>query len=186
MLITTDRLTLREFVADDWLAVLAYQSNPHYLRYYAWTERTPTAVQEFIGWFLADQQAKPRLCRQLAVTLTGTGELIGNCGIRLKSADAIVGDIGYELAPAHWGHGYATEAARAIVDYGFTTLKLHRIWASCVADNVGSVRVLTKVGMQQEGRLRQNEYYKGRYWDTLLFGLLIDEWRNRPDSPPVI
>ena len=101
MIITTARLTLREFVADDWPAVLAYQADPRYLRYYAWTGRTPAAVQEFIGWFLADQQAAPRLCRQLAVTLTATGELIGNCGIRLKSADAIQGDIGYELAPDH-------------------------------------------------------------------------------------
>lgn len=186
MLMMTDRLTLREFVADDWPAVLAYQSDPRYLRYYAWTGRTPAAVQEFIGWFLADQQAEPRLCRQLAVTLTATGELIGNCGIRLKSADAIQGDIGYELAPNHWGHGYATEAAKAMVAYGFTTLKLHRIWAECVADNTASARVLTKVGMQLEGRLRENEYYKGRYWDTLIFGLLADEWRKphlRKESP---
>ncbi len=83
------------------------------------------------------------------------------------------------LAPDHWGHGYATEAAKAMVAYGFTTLQLHRIWAECVADNRGSARVLTKVGMQLEGRLRENEYYKGRYWDTLIFGLLVDEWHGQ-------
>ena len=61
--------------------------------------------------------------------------------------------------------------------FGFTELKLHRIWSWCVAGNVGSVNVLRKVGMQPEGRLRENEWYKGRYYDTLLFGMLDTEWR---------
>lgn len=179
MLLTTARLILREFVAEDWPAVLAYQSDPRYLRYYHWTGRTPAEVQAFVGMFLAQQQVEPRLKRQLAVTLKDTGELIGNCGLRLDTADAIQGDMGYELNPNHWGHGYATEAARAMVNVGFATLGLHRIWSWCIADNVASARVLTKVGLQLEGRLRENEYFKGRYWDTLMFGLLAAEWHTQ-------
>ena len=175
MQLTTERLILREFRAGDWAAVLAYQSKPLYLRYYAWTERTPEAVRDFVQMFLDHQQAQPRIKFQLAVTLKASGELIGNCGLRLDRPDAHLGDIGYELDPAHWGHGYATEAARAMVALGFGEFGLHRIWSWCVADNVGSARVLEKLGMRLEGRLRQHEYYKDRYWDTLMYGVLAEE-----------
>ncbi|MBN1583272.1 MAG: GNAT family N-acetyltransferase [Anaerolineae bacterium] len=179
MKLETERLILREFQEHDWPAILAYQSDPRYLRYYEWTDRTPEAAQAFVRMFLAQQQAQPRIKFQLAVTLRANGQLIGNCGIRLDSIEAHEGDIGYELDPGHWGRGYATEAARAVVQFGFDELKLHRIWSWCVADNAGSARVLTKLGMRQEGRLRDKDYYKGRWWDRLLFAILEDEWHER-------
>lgn len=179
MQLLTDRLILREFEPGDWPAVLAYQQDPRYLQFTPWTERTPAAVQEFVQMFLDQQQAKPRLKYQLALILPSNQQLIGNCGIRLDSAEAHEGDIGYELSPEYWGSGYASEAARAIVTFGFTELKLHRIWSWCMAENVGSARVLQKLGMQLEGRLRDKEYFKGRWWDTLMFGLLEQEWQAR-------
>ncbi len=171
----TDRLILREFVADDWPAVLAYQSDPRYLRLYEWTARSEADVRAFVQMFIDQQQQQPRTRFQLAVTLKTDGRLIGNCGIRLPAAGSHDADIGYELAPDEWGHGYATEAARAIVRFGFEELGLHRISADTVADNIASTRVLTKLGMTLEGRLRDKLYYKGRYWDVLLFGMI------RPD-----
>jgi RimJ/RimL family protein N-acetyltransferase len=176
MILETERLILRDFVAEDWAAILAYQADPRYLRYYAWTERAEEDVRAFLQMFLNQQQARPRIKFQLAVTLRESGRLIGNCGIRKDSPAAHQADIGYELAPDHWGQGYATEAARAIVAFGFEDLKLHRIWADCVAENTGSARVLEKLGMRLEGRLRENEWYKGRWWDTLIYGLLVTEW----------
>lgn len=166
-----------EFEEGDWTAVLAYQCDPLYLRYYEWTERTPEEVQEFIQMFLEQQQERPRTKFQLAVTLKATGQLIGNCGIRRKAADSHEADIGYEFAPEQWGHGYATEAAHTIVGFDFTQLKLHRISSWCVADNAGSAHALQKLEMQSEGRLRENEYYRSRYWDTLLFAILDYEWQ---------
>jgi len=62
-----------------------------------------------------------------------------------------------------------------VIEFGFEDLALHRISAWCIADNSASVRVLEKVGMRQEGRLRENEYFKRRCWDTLLYALLVDE-----------
>ena len=176
MKLTTERLVLREFQENDWPAVLAYQTDPLYLRYYEWIERTPAAVQDFVRMFLTRQEEQPRTKFQLAIILKSNLELIGNCGIRMESVEAYEADIGYELSPQHWSHGYAIEAARAIVQFGFTQLHLHRIWAWCLADNVGSVRVLEKLGMRLEGRLREKEYFKGRWWDTLLFAILDFEW----------
>ena len=176
MRLETERLILRDFVADDWQRVLEYQSDPYYLRYYAWTKRTPEDAKEFVGWFLDYQKQAPRIKFQLAVTLKSDELLIGNCGIRMNKPNALQADIGYELDPNYLNHGYATEAARAIVDYGFSILGLHRVWSWCVSDNVGSAHVLEKLGMRQEGRLIQNEYYRGRYWDTLMYAILAEEW----------
>jgi [ribosomal protein S5]-alanine N-acetyltransferase len=174
----TDRLLLREFVTADWPAVLAYQRDPRYLRYYEWADRTPDDAQRFVQMFLEQQDEQPRRKFQLAVVLKQGGQLIGNCGIRLQTAGAHEADIGYELAPDHWERGYATEAARAIVQFGFAELKVHRIWAWCIADNTASARVLEKLGLKLEGRLREKEYFKGRWWDTLLYGILENEWHG--------
>lgn len=178
MELITERLILRDFKADDWPAVLAYQSHPDYLRYYDWTGRTPEEVQEFIGMFLRQQEQQPRYKFQFAVTLKENGQLIGNCGIRKDSYEDTQADIGYEFAPEYWGKGYATEAARAVIRYGFSEMRVHRIWSWCVPDNVGSANVLRKVGMRQEGHLRETDYYKGRWWDRLLFGMLESEWKG--------
>ncbi|CAG0926899.1 diamine N-acetyltransferase [Thermoflexales bacterium] len=176
MQFSTERLILRDFVAADWPAVLAYQRDPRYLQYYAWIDRTPQDVQRFVQLFVDQQREQPRHKFQLAVVLKDTQHLIGNCGIRLAAAHAHEADIGYELAPDQWGHGYATEAARAIVHFGFTELKLHRITAWCIADNVASARVLEKLGLKLEGRLREKEYFKDRWWDMLLYAILEGEW----------
>ena len=178
MELKTERLVLREFEADDWYAVHAYQNNRLYLRYYDWTARSEQDAQDFVAIFLKQQQSKPRNKFQLAITLADSGRLIGNCGVRLTAPGSNIGDIGYELDPLFWGNGYATEAARAMLQFGFEQLQLHRITAVCIAENEGSVRVLTKLGMQQEGRLRENEFFKGRWWDNLLFAILESEWNK--------
>jgi RimJ/RimL family protein N-acetyltransferase len=63
-----------------------------------------------------------------------------------------------------------------LLRFGFQDLRLHRIWARCVADNLRSANVLRKAGLRLEARLREHEYFKGRWWDTLLFGILVAEW----------
>ncbi len=164
---------------DDWRAVLAYQSDARYLKYSPWTYRTAEEVQEFVRSFIEWQSERPRIKYQLAVVLQGEGQLIGNCGIRMESPDFRQASIGYEIAPRYWGEGCASEAAQAIVAFGFAELRLHRIWARCVAENVASYRVLEKVGMRREGRLREEEWIKGRWRDTLVYGILNHEWRSR-------
>ena len=102
----------------------------------------------------------------------------------MDSPNAFQADIGYELDPRHWNRGYATEAAHAIVDFGFRALSLHRVWAWCVADNTGSAHVMEKLGMRLEGRLRENDYYKDRWWDTLMYGILLEEWEEHKQKRP--
>jgi len=180
MQINTSRLILREFVPDDWQAVLAYHNDPRYLRFYPQESEVEYQVRAFVKRFVDQELETPRRKFQLAVCLAGSGMLIGNAGVRLgglgpREPEARQGDLGYEIAPAYWGQGYATEAARAMLDFGFDSLRLHRIWARCLAENAASQRVLEKLGMRLEGRLRQDEYFKGRWWDTLIYAILEDD-----------
>jgi RimJ/RimL family protein N-acetyltransferase len=173
----TERLLLREFVPEDWRAVLAYQSDPRYLHFYPRFRTTELDARSLVARFVAWQHEEPRTKHQLALLLPGEDRLIGNCGLRLPGPEAHQAELGYELSPLYWGQGYATEAARAMVAFGFTHLNLHRIWASCVAENERSARVLERVGLRCEGRLREDQWMKGRWWDTLLYGILEHEWR---------
>lgn len=176
MELRTERLFLREFTSEDWPAVLAYQSDPLYLRYNTLTERTAEAVQAFIQLFMEAQEQKPRTKYQLAIILPETGQLIGIASMRMAQAEATTGEIGYELAAAYWGRGYATEVAKALLKFGFTTLDLHRIEASCNAENTGSARVMEKIGMRREAHFRERAWFKGRWWDEYIYAILKPEW----------
>jgi [ribosomal protein S5]-alanine N-acetyltransferase len=179
MNLLTERLVLRDFVENDWEAVLAYQQDPLYLRYYEWTSRTAEEVRAFMQRFLDQQRQVPRIKFQFAVTLKSSGQLIGSCGVRRDSPEAREGDMGYELDPKHWGNGYATEAARAVLDFGFSNMDLKRVTAWCIADNVASARVLEKIGMKLEKRMRHHQYFKGRWWDALSYALTYQEWQAK-------
>jgi [ribosomal protein S5]-alanine N-acetyltransferase len=177
VILRTPRLILREFTAEDWQATYAYQQDPRYLRFYDRDGVTQRLVQAFIYTCILWQGEQPRTRAQLAITLADTGELIGNVGLRRESADDPLADMGYELNPEHWGHGYATEAARAMIDWGFGAgAGIERIHAHCIADNEASARVLLKVGLRQEARLRDHQWFKGRFWDVVLFGMMRGEW----------
>ncbi|HEV2131627.1 MAG TPA: GNAT family protein [Longimicrobiaceae bacterium] len=174
MILHTERLLLREITEDDGSAVLAYQRHPLFSRYYHWSERTEADVRLFLQQFLEWQEEEPRSKFSFAITLEGT--MIGIASLRRPTSEAPLAEIGYELSPEHWGRGYAREAAGALLEFGFGELGLHRLGAHCVAENTASARVLEKVGMLREGRLRENEFFKERWWDTLLYGILAREW----------
>jgi len=178
----TKRLILREFREDDWQAVLSYQSNPLYLRYYEWTERKPDEVQAFVRVFLDQQIEIPRIKYQFAIELKQSGALIGNCGIRKEFAEAVEAEIGFELDPEFWGCGYATEATAEMVKLGFKTFGVTRISASCIAENIGSARVLEKLGMKEKERIRENKTFKGRTWDTLVYTVSAYHWATTTEK----
>jgi RimJ/RimL family protein N-acetyltransferase len=175
MQIQTERLLLREFVIGDWQAVYVYQSDPRYLQLYEWENRTESDVRAFVQRFVNWQIERPRAKYQLALTLNG--QLIGNCGVRFENVAHRVAEMGYELAPDFWRNGYATEAARAMLNLGFGELNAHRIQAWCIAQNTASAHVLEKLGFKLEGHVREQRWFKGRWWDALVYGLLEEEWR---------
>ena len=182
MRIETERLILREFTAEDWPAMLAYWQAPRYQAFYPELADPEPVVRDLVDRFVAAQTAEPRRTWQLAIVDPANGQLLGNCGIRVNDPERREANIGYELDPNVWGRGYATEAAGAILTFGFETLGMHRVWAECVAENTGSVRVLEKLGMRQEARFREHQRFRGRWWDTLIYAILEREWSLKPSA----
>jgi len=88
-------------------------------------------------------------------------------------------EVGYLVAPAHQGQGYATEPLELLAENAFDGRRLNRLTARVLSFNDASRRVLESVGFQREGRLREDFYVDGEYVDAELYGLLADEWRER-------
>ena len=183
MQIETQRLLLREFTLDDFTDVHAYASQPETVRYMDWGPNTPEQTHDFLHRKLASQQALPRGEYELAVLLRETGRIIGGVGLRVSRPDHFAGDMGYTFNPGFWGKGYGTEAAAAILAFGFGDLKLHRIYATCDPENRGSARVMEKIGMQYEGRLRHYTFEKGKWRDSLIYARLATDAQKREGEP---
>lgn len=86
------------------------------------------------------------------------------------------GELGYWVGKSFWGKGYGTEAARALVQYGFESLQLHKIYAQAFTTNPGSWRIMEKLGLKYEGTLRQHVYRFGEFYDLAQYGLLRQEY----------
>ena len=107
------------------------------------------------------------------------GELIGAVNLRLEPEHSR-GELGYWIGRPYWGQGFATEAVRAVIEYGFLTQDLNRIEARHMTRNPASGRVMEKAGMKHEGQQRQQVYKNGRYEDLEYYGILrIDLWPER-------
>jgi len=106
------------------------------------------------------------------------GEMIGSIGITISSEYDCQGSLGYKIGSRWWSHGYASEAARAVVDYMFRNTDIERMDSFCSVENPASRKVMEKVGMQYEGLLRH--YYKTRdgFHDCTLYGIVRSEWEQ--------
>jgi [ribosomal protein S5]-alanine N-acetyltransferase len=167
--IETERLLLRPFTPDDAPIVQREVSRVEIARMMVIPHPYPeNGAAEWIA-----TAAKPG--RDFAIELRESGVLVGSVAINPHEQHRRA-SIGYWCAVAHWGRGYATEAVRAIIDYGFRDLGLNRVFAECHGDNPASRRVLEKVGMTYEGSLRQHSFRLGRFADKLQFGILRSEW----------
>lgn len=175
----TDRLILRDFVVDDWRATHIYGSNPEVVRYMEWGPNDEATTRAFIERVVAFQHDQPRRDFELAITLREGGQLIGGCGFHVSDPQNRAGWLGYILARKHWGQGYATETARALLRFGFENFGLHRIWATCDPRNVASAHVLEKIGMRREGHLRENKLQRGSWRDSYLYAILEEEFRDQ-------
>lgn len=129
-------------------------------------------AEQWIG-SLAGLYAKGRSC-SFAITLRD-GPLMGAIGLTIEPTDQHA-ELGYWIGRPYWNQGYCTEAGRAVLTFAFDRLGLRRIYAHYMARNPASGRVMEKLGMQPEGRLRQHRYKWGAWEDLILCGILKDEF----------
>jgi ribosomal-protein-alanine N-acetyltransferase len=174
--IRTQRLVLREPIVADAADVLVFRGDPEVQRYNDDPLRTVAEAEAFIEYLVAESGAGLR--RHWALELSG--RVIGLMGLHSWHRQHRRAELGYDLAGSHWGQGYAAEAAQAILRYGFTTMRLHRIQAHTIADNHRSVRLLGRLGFTHEGTLRAfSREEDGHYHDSAIFGLLRPDWLSQ-------
>jgi RimJ/RimL family protein N-acetyltransferase len=177
----TERLLLRPLSKSDVDAMVAYRSRVDVCRYVPFTPMSHDDVAERI----AGQWARTELTDEgqaltLGVELVETGRLVGDVVLFWHSRLHGGGELGYVLNPDDGGQGYATEAASAMVRFGFEVVGLHRIVARVDERNTSSARLVGRLGMRQEARLMHNEFFKGEWTTELDFAILADEWMT-PD-----
>lgn len=142
-----------------------------------WGPNTEKETKEFIQRAMSTRNEKPRRMYTLAIVVEKEDRLIGSCGINVSNPENREGWLGYCLDRNFWGKGYGTEVARGLMDFGFTELALHRIFATCDPGNTASAHVLEKSGMKREGCLREHKWSKGKWRDSYLYAILEHEWK---------
>ncbi len=184
--LTTERLILRPFVHGDAADVTRLVSDR---RIADTTLNIPHPYEQSVaeGWIGTHAEAAERgEGLTLAVTDRASGEIVGATGLAIKRAHRRA-ELGYWIAVERWGRGYATEAARAMVDHAFGPLDLARVVAHCLVRNPASWRVMEKLGMQREGHLRQHVVKWDVPEDIWIYGILRAEWKSitrAADSSP--
>ena len=176
--IHTERLRLRAHRLDDLDALLSYYSNPEVARYIPWEPWTRAEAQEHL---------QKRVQR---TGIDGPGSVLGYV---VEHEDRVIGDVvlwptddtlargemGWAFHPDASGHGYATEAVRALIGVAFGTYGMRRVVAQIDARNTASARLCHRVGMKQEAHLREDHWAKGEWTDNVIYGLLASEWPTR-------
>lgn len=175
------RLTAREFVPSDKDALMAFVRDPSQLRYMLFDLATEPEVDDFLT--LAQDQAgrtldgvPPRTQWHWALEERGRPGVVGSVALIQESASSSSAELGYWFRREAWGKGYATEASRFALEFGFRALKVHRIWGKCHVDNAASARVMEKLGMVKEGLIREHVWLRDHWRSSYQFALLDREF----------
>jgi len=173
--ITTRRLLIRDYTTDDIAAVFDYVKDPVYWQYQRSEAPTAEQIKTLIEWVVREQSAAPRLLYFLAAARRDTGEVVGEAVLKIVNPADRQGELGFGVVPRYWKHGYGTEIGHAVLDAAFGQFKLHRVSGQCSPDNKSSIRVMQKLGMAREGLLRDVHYGRGKWWSSVVYGLLEAE-----------
>ncbi|MFJ8065604.1 GNAT family N-acetyltransferase [Psychrobacillus sp. NPDC096426] len=176
MELSNERIVLREIIESDWIDVHKYASQEIVCRYQPWGPNTEEESQYFVNQVIKDLRKEPR--KRFVFAIVYKEKMIGAGEFNIRDHTNRVGEIAYIVNPDYWGKGIATEVATLLVEFGIEDLKLHRIYATCDPRNIGSSKVLEKVGMIKEGKIREDLLIKDGWRDSLLYSVLEHEWRK--------
>lgn len=171
----TDRLVLRKLTSDDAPEYFEIASDPIVTAQTTWERHrelkdTLDFLQRKEGQFLKREEY------HWGIVQKSSGKLIGRTGLIRIDPEHEKAELGYVFSRHNWNQGIVTEASFQIMTYGFRELGMNRIEARCNADNVGSYRVMEKLGMKYEGLLRKQLKIKGVFLDQRMYSLIRDEF----------
>ena len=179
--IRTERLVLRLMTEADVDDIHGYQSREDVCRYLLFEPRTREEVAEKVAAHArATTLEKDGDYLQLALELPATPDapsrVIGDSYFTFSSLENSRGEIGWTLHPDFAGHGYAAEAARAVLDIAFRAIRLHRVYAELDPRNNASIALCKRLGMREEAFFVKDLWFKGDWADTGIYAILRDEW----------
>lgn len=173
----TDRFVLRQITKNDSLDIFHYFSLDDVTRFYDVESFTSIKQAEELiqRW---NERFESSEAIRWGITLKSENRVIGTCGFHGWMKNHYKAHIGYELTPEYWYQGFMTEVAQKITEYGFNNLGFNRIEAFVEPENVGSRKVLSKIGFREEGILKENYYWKNRFVDNVLFAYLKKDYEG--------
>ncbi len=172
----TERLVLRKMKVSDAPDMYEYSRLPEVTKYLTWRPHQSLSYTEDYLRYISTRYATGDFY-DWAVTLDG--KMIGTCGFTRFDLQNNSAEIGYVLNPAYHGQGYATEAAREVMRFGFNVLRLHRIEARHMLGNNASHRVMQKLGMTEEGTFKDSYYVHKSYRTVTVCAILENEYYNK-------
>ena len=179
----TERLVIRDFKPTDFEAVHEYSSDAENVRHMVYGPNTPEQTKYYLEVKCVEEMnAEPRMHYNFALELKSEKRVIGGISLHdnWRRDDAIFGII---INKRYAGKGYTTEALRAVVDYAFRDLGLHRVHCVCDVRNLAVQRVFEKIGLRNEGRMvrrgKSRPDEEEEYFDQYGYAILADEWLNK-------
>lgn len=178
--LSTERLNLRLIELSDLDSIHTLHSLPETDKFN--TLGIPKNIQEtksiIEGWIKENNKSESKNLT-FAIEQIISKKFIGLIALKIGSEKFKNGEVWYKLHSGYWGKGFGTESLISIVNFGFEKIKLHRIEAGCAVDNIGSIKILEKVGMTREGRKRQVLPLKSGWSDNFEYAILeTDERKN--------
>jgi len=178
MLITKNRIFLRDFKTADFEAVQKYASDPEVVKFVPWGPNTEDDTKNFLKEAVKSAKANPRENYELAIILSSTKQLIGGARLFITSWENKTGMLGYCLNQDFWHRGLASEATQALLELGFLKLKLHRLIATVDTENYRSIKVLEKLKFRKEANFKQDVLIKNKWRDSYLYAILAEEFNT--------
>ncbi len=175
--ILTERLMLRRIEKKDIPDIYEYSKDPKTSEFLLWHPHPAIDITK--GYYkLINRKYKRGALYEWALINTRDKKMIGTCGFTKLNLIDNSAEVGYVIAPAYWGMGFATEALKRVLEFGFDFLSLERIEARYMAENSASRRVMEKCHMQFEGIMKHAVYAKGKYRDVGLCAITADEYKE--------
>lgn len=169
--IETERLLLRRLNENDAEEIFALRSNPETMKYI--TRPLAKSIEDALAHIaIIDEKIVNNTGINWGITIKGNPKIIGIIGHYKISPESHRAEIGYMSLPETNGKGYMSEAIKAVLIYGFEQLNLHSVEAIIAPENIASERVLQKNGFVKEAHFLENEFWEGKYLDTVIYSLL--------------
>ena len=175
--LSTDRLLLRKITPEDASDMFLYSRLDEVTRYLLWDAHPSEEYTRSYISYLQERYATGDFY-DFGVVLKETGRMIGTVGFTSFDLPNNSAEVGYVISPFHQGKGFATEALKKVISFGFDVLGLSRISAVCMQENSASLRVMEKCGLKREGLLRSAVFAKGDMKDVYLSAITEKDYFN--------